>query len=150
MTPYRITIHCSDSKDGEFIPEETIKAWHLARGFRDIGYHFLVTPAGDILPGRPETEIGAHVEGENEGNLGICLEGASHFTERAFAGLRGLLDSLCLKYGIRPWQIHCHYQYPSAQRQGKTCPNIEINRLLAWYVGKLDEAIWPYILKESA
>ena len=48
------------------------------RGWKDIGYHFLVDRAGNIYQGRPETVIGAHVGGANTGNIGVCLLGCYH------------------------------------------------------------------------
>jgi hypothetical protein len=54
---------------------------HLARGWRDIGYHAVVTKKGGtwhIEPGRPERLQGAHAgrgfKG-NKGSLGICIAG---------------------------------------------------------------------------
>ena len=57
------------------------------RGWRDIGYHFLVDPLGNIYQGRefmdqthslgdiPVLVSGAHVGGFNTGRIGICLLG---------------------------------------------------------------------------
>src|SRR5690606_1551131 len=43
----------------------------------DIGYHFLVDPAGRIWTGRPLDWQGAHAgdDSRNRGNIGICLLG---------------------------------------------------------------------------
>ena len=37
-----IIVHCSATREGQHIPVETIKKWHVeGRGWTDIGYHFL-------------------------------------------------------------------------------------------------------------
>lgn len=64
---------------------ERLERDHLARGFREVGYHFYITyprpgkPAR-VLMGRDLSqagrfEIGAHSQGENDESIGICLEG---------------------------------------------------------------------------
>ena len=38
-----IIIHCSATREGQDIPVETIKDWHInSRGWTDIGYHFYI------------------------------------------------------------------------------------------------------------
>lgn len=55
---------------------EAIRQMHIhERKWKDIGYHWLIDRDGTILPGRPETVIGAHVEGHNRGTLGVSLFG---------------------------------------------------------------------------
>jgi N-acetyl-anhydromuramyl-L-alanine amidase AmpD len=54
---------------------ERIRAAHRNRGFGDIGYHYLVDPAGRVWAGRELSWQGAHVANQNPGNLGICVMG---------------------------------------------------------------------------
>ena len=54
---------------------ELIRRAHRNRNFGDIGYHYLVDPAGRVWEGRPLTWQGAHVARQNQGNLGICCLG---------------------------------------------------------------------------
>lgn len=57
---------------------EMIRKSHLNRSgepFGDIGYHYLIDPAGRVWQGRPLQWQGAHVKGQNPGNLGICVLG---------------------------------------------------------------------------
>ena len=77
-----IILHCADTRPdwmtGHAIAEKLaeIRRWHVQqRGWRDIGYHWIVDRDGAVAPGRCETETGAHVEGHNRGTLGICLLG---------------------------------------------------------------------------
>ena len=70
-----ITVHCSASSPDIFVDAKVIDRWHRARGFFKIGYHYVILRDGTIQKGREDTEVGAHVEGHNTGNLGICLVG---------------------------------------------------------------------------
>jgi len=49
-----------------------------AKGWIDIGYHFLIDPLGDIFEGRPIKVVGAHVLNHNTGNIGISVMGNYH------------------------------------------------------------------------
>jgi N-acetylmuramoyl-L-alanine amidase len=53
---------------------QEIRNWHVNdRGWKDIGYHWVVAPDGSVAAGRPETVIGAGVEGHNRGVIHICM-----------------------------------------------------------------------------
>ena len=54
---------------------ESIRRTHRSLNWGDIGYHFLVDPAGRVWQGRPLAYQGAHVRDQNEGNLGVCVLG---------------------------------------------------------------------------
>ena len=70
-----IVIHCSATKDNQNISIETIRNWHLDRGFRDVGYHFYIRRDGTIENGRLISKKGAHVAYHNSDTIGICYEG---------------------------------------------------------------------------
>lgn len=149
MIPQCVTIHCTATENGKIVPIETIRQWHIDRGWKDIGYHIVIQPDGEVNRGRPLNEMGAHVEGHNLGNIGICLVGGDKFTRAQFDALRYQIDSLAMTYDIKPWDIRTHCQYDTAIKQGKSCPNIEINRIVAWYVGHYDAALMPNILQKE-
>ena len=72
----KIIIHCSATREGENIPVETIRSWHVdGRGWSDIGYHFYIDLYGEIHKGRDIAKIGAHVKGQNRNSIGICYCG---------------------------------------------------------------------------
>ena len=52
-----------------------IDAWHRARGFAEIGYHYLVHLDGRIEDGRDVDKAGAHTSGYNAHSIGICYIG---------------------------------------------------------------------------
>jgi len=71
-----IIVHCSATREGQHIPVETIKKWHVeGRGWTDIGYHFYVELNGTIKKGRDIDKSGAHTKGHNRNSIGICYCG---------------------------------------------------------------------------
>lgn len=71
----RLFVHCAATKEGVDVTTDTIKKWHLARGFNDIGYHYVIYRDGSIHQGRKENVAGAHVSGYNQNSIGICYVG---------------------------------------------------------------------------
>ncbi len=145
--PERIVIHCSASPNGKSYPIEQMTKDHIARGFETIGYHFLIQPDGTAEVGRPLNMVGAHVEGHNTGSIGICMVGTDKFTQAQWDALRYKLDGVMLTYSLAKTEIYCHYQFDTAIKQCKTCPNIPINVILCWYYKISGEpVIAPYKL----
>lgn len=90
----KVILHCSASSFGN---AALIDKWHLERGWKGIGYHYVVLNGwiasgiynarfnGHIETGRPMDgdpfvtieEQGAHVKGFNQQSVGICLIGQS-------------------------------------------------------------------------
>ena len=70
-----IIIHYTATPEGEEFSNEQIKQSHLARGFSDIGYHYVIGLKGEIRPGRSETIAGAHCTGHNTRSIGVCYVG---------------------------------------------------------------------------
>ncbi len=68
-------MHCTATKAGRHFDVNDVRRWHLQRGFRDIGYHFLVLLDGTIQQGRPLAEAGAHCTGHNANSIGVCYVG---------------------------------------------------------------------------
>ena len=69
-----IVYHCTATEQGKEVSLAEIDRWHRARGFRKVGYHFLVHLNGDIDIGRNLGEPGAHAKGYND-NPGIAYVG---------------------------------------------------------------------------
>lgn len=136
-----IIIHCSDSSFGDV---NIIRKWHKERGWRDIGYHFvilnghitkkfeLVVLDGSIETGRfmdednylEPSEIGAHALGYNQNSIGICLIGEDAFTIAQMNSLQNLVRELSKKYSISTNNVIGHYETMTAH--GKTCPNFDM------------------------
>ncbi len=53
-----IVLHCTATRVTQDFTVEDLKACHLARGFKSIGYHYYITKDGTLYPCRPEREVG--------------------------------------------------------------------------------------------
>lgn len=114
-------IHCSDSTFGD---AATIREWHLARGFSDIGYHYVILRDGTVEQGRQLHQIGAHCKGQNRYSVGTCLIGKDEFTSAQFRALRRVHAQL--KQQFVDVAAHGHREF----NPHKTCPNFEVRRVL--------------------
>ena len=72
---HKIIIHCTATREGDDISVDTIRRWHLARGWSDCGYHYVIDIKGNINAGRPIELIGAHCRGENKYSIGVAYVG---------------------------------------------------------------------------
>ncbi|MEA3419119.1 MAG: N-acetylmuramoyl-L-alanine amidase [Campylobacterota bacterium] len=86
----RVFVHCSASDYPEHDNIETIRKWHLSRGFSEIGYHYFIQKDGQLSKGRSIEKTPAAQRGHNIGTIAICLHGLKkeNFTESQF-------DTLC-------------------------------------------------------
>ena len=71
----KIIIHCSATKPNQACTVELIDQWHKARGFDQIGYHYVIYQDGSLHEGRPVSKVGAHCVGQNTNSIGICYVG---------------------------------------------------------------------------
>ncbi|MCM1110848.1 MAG: N-acetylmuramoyl-L-alanine amidase [Clostridium sp.] len=122
-----IIIHCSATPAGRDVSVADIRSWHLARGFRDIGYHFVITLDGTIYSGRPVAQIGAHCLGHNANSIGVCYIGGCDGRMRPLDS-RTPAQSLTLRRLI----AILLKQYPGATLHGhrefaaKACPSYDV------------------------
>ena len=142
--PWRyIVIHHSANPDGN---ATTIGAAHKARGWDELGYHFVIDNGNGGPNGRLEVgprwkaqKWGAHTGNtpDNEYNkfgIGICLVGnyQNHLPSKAqLAELERLVRSLAARYGISPRDVISHRDAPGAKTE---CPG---DALHAWIYGTL-------------
>lgn len=124
-----LIIHCTATFPGQRVTLADITRWHQQRGWRTIGYHYVIMPDGKVETGRPESEIGAHCQGHNANAIGICYVGgldkdgkhADTRTEAQKAALRKLLQELRTRFPNA--QIHGHSNYAP-----KACPCFDAPR----------------------
>ena len=137
-----LVVHCADTPDEADLQAADIHKMHLGFGWDGAGYHHIIRKDGEIEPGRPRYWQGAHVYGQNENSLGICLIGRSQFTPAQKNSLSRLLH-----------QLKC--QYPAAEIVGhrdiqdthKTCPNFDVRAW--WKTACLLQDQTAYILPSS-
>lgn len=77
-----IVIHCSATREGQDVRAADIDKWHKERGFKMIGYNYVIDLDGTIETGRPLTMDGAHCntaglsgKAYNKHSIGICYVG---------------------------------------------------------------------------
>lgn len=120
-----ITLHCSATRPTQVAGVKEIRQWHKKRGWADIGYHFVVRRNGKVEKGRPLSQTGAHVQGWNQNNIGICLEGglndkfqpANNFTREQWRSLKPLVAGL--KATASKAKVVGHRDFPKVD---KACP----------------------------
>ncbi len=71
----KLIIHSTATPEGRHVTVDDIRQWHLTRGFKDIGYHFVIYLDGSEHKGRPIEQIGAHCKGQNADSIGIAYVG---------------------------------------------------------------------------
>lgn len=71
----KVVIHYTATPPRLDIGAAEIDEWHKERGWKGIGYHFVVRRDGTVENGRPITTVGAHAYGHNRGSIGIVWVG---------------------------------------------------------------------------
>lgn len=107
---------------------EAIRDYHVRiKGWRDVGYHYLVHRDGTVSVGRAETAAGAHTQGAND-TIGVCVTGdgdVQPWTFRQWRAVLALLADVCLRYGFSADHVCGHREAPARLRAAptpKTCP----------------------------
>lgn len=124
----KIIIHCSATREGQDIPVETIRKWHIdGRGWSDIGYHFYIDINAKIWKGRDIQKIGAHCSGNNRSSIGICYcggveaDGKTPKDTRTESQKESLLSVLkTLKAMFPDASIYSHNEFAN-----KACPSFD-------------------------
>ena len=82
-----IVIHCSATPEGKPVTLEDIDRMHRAKGWKMVGYNYVIELDGKIRTGRPLTMTGAHANTEglsgksyNLHSIGICYIGGVEAT----------------------------------------------------------------------
>lgn len=127
-----VVVHCAATPASMDVGVVEIDRWHRARGFRGVGYHFVIRRSGEVELGRPLEEIGAHARGHNDRSVGVCLVGGRGDAGGAQANFAGVqYDALWRLLGaLAPI-------YPEAEALGhadlpnvrKDCPCFDVR---AW------------------
>ena len=130
MKVKEIILHCSATKEGKDFSLKDIERWHKERGFRKIGYHYVIDRDGTIEKGRKENEMGSHCFGHNNDSIGICYIGGldtkgkpkdTRTTEQK-KSLMELVVDIMSRYNLTIQDVHCHNEYAN-----KECPCFTID-----------------------
>lgn len=125
-----IILHCSATPQGRDVTSKQIDQWHRQRGFKSIGYHYVVRLDGSIETGRAETAVGAHCSGHNRCSIGVCYIGGCDANMKPMdtrtpaqrIALRNLVADLQRRYPSAA--IHGHYEFAA-----KACPSFDVKDL---------------------
>ena len=123
----KVIIHCSATREGQDVKMEEIKSWHLDKGWRDIGYHYVIELDGSVKAGRPVELIGAHCLGQNKFSIGVCYVGGvdeklqpkDTRTDEQKKALKKLINKLRKQH--EDISIHAHHEYSN-----KACPSFNV------------------------
>jgi len=105
---------------------EEIDRWHRARGWRGVGYHYVIEPDGRLRLGRREDEMGAHAAGRNQDTIGICVavDARDGIPSASWDQLVTLTRDLMRRHGLTVDDVIPHYQIGSTE-----CPGFPIEDL---------------------
>ena len=106
-TEYIVVHHTASSVNATI---RDIHRGHVqGRGWFDVGYHYVIERDGTLSVGRPENQIGAHVENYNSVSVGVALigglksggngkDGEVNFTKAQWATLKRIVTELQQRY----------------------------------------------------
>lgn len=128
-----IIVHCTATPEGKDYTVEDITRWHKARGFKTIGYHYVVYRDGTVHAGRPEDQVGAHCQGHNAHSIGVCYVGGLTADGKTAKDTR----TAAQKQALRNLLVKLRKKYPKAKILGHrdTSPDTNHN-------GKVDKWEW--------
>lgn len=127
----QIVIHCTATKEGYPFNAKDIDRWHKSKGWKGIGYNYVIKLNGDIELGRDVDEIPAHVEGHNSNSIGVVYVGGvddylrpkDTRTSAQKAALKYLVGELKKVY--RSAEVLGHKDFPNVH---KACPSFEVKK----------------------
>lgn len=126
---HRLTVHHSGStkavhtiKNAVIHDLDGVLTSHRQRRYGDIGYHFIIDFAGRVWEGRSSVFQGAHVLGENRGNLAVMLLGnfdEQEPSEQQLASMYKTIHALRRQYAIPVGSIYGHRDLGASACPGK-------------------------------
>ena len=125
-----IIIHCSATPEGRDVSAVTIRKWHKAKGWNDIGYHYIIRLDGTVEVGRPVEQPGAHCTGHNQTTIGVCYIGGvakdgktpkDTRTDAQKASLLELVKTLQTVHRVPSSNIFGHNEFAN-----KACPSFDV------------------------
>lgn len=128
-----IVVHCAATPEGRDLTVQDIDRMHRQRGFKKVGYHYVIRLDGTVDKGRPDDEPGAHAQGVNSRSLGICYIGGiaadkamtpkDTRTPAQTAALAALLTHLTAAHPRA--EVLGHRDLPNVH---KACPSFDVRK----------------------
>lgn len=107
--------------------------YHRLKGWKKIGYHFVVMPNGLIYVGRTLNEVGAHTAMQNERGIGVCLLGnfdEEEMPTEQYVTMKFLLAWLLGRFGLHINSLFFHRDFANKTCPGKRLDKNEIKRVV--------------------
>jgi len=107
----------------------SIQDQHMAQGWSDIGYNFVIDRWGRVWEGRGYYRVGAHTKGQNTGSIGVSFMGNYEHLKLNRRQIRAyeLLLQRLRGMGFRFDAVRGHRDMPN---QATACPGKNIMRQL--------------------
>lgn len=130
----KIILHCTATPEGKHFDVATIRRWHVKdRGWKDIGYHYVIYLDGSVHEGRPVAQAGAHTSGHNADSIGITYVGGCDakmkakdtLNEAQEAAMVNLIKALRDEHG--KMSLHGHNEFAA-----KACPSFKVKDKFGW------------------
>lgn len=125
----RITVHHDaitntdvNSLDDAARRLNSIRKGHVGQGWVDIGYHYIIDPRGRVWEGRTTRLQGAHVQNQNERNLGIMVMGnfdQQRPTPAAMATLDLFVAEQMRRHAVPLPRVYTHREIGPSQCPGR-------------------------------
>ena len=132
----RIILHCTATPESKHFDVDTIRRWHVKdRGWRDIGYHYVIYLDGSVHEGRPLEQVGAHTSGHNKDSIGIVYVGGCDakmkakdtLNEAQEVAMVNLIKALREEHG--ELSLHGHNEFAA-----KACPSFDVQKKFDWLI----------------
>ena len=130
----RIILHCTATPEGKHFDVATIRRWHVKyRGWKDIGYHYVIYIDCSVHEGRPIEQAGAHTSGHNADSIGITYVGGCDakmkakdtLNEAQETAMVNLIKALREQHG--ELSLHGHNEFAA-----KACPSFKVKDKFGW------------------
>jgi len=130
----RIILHCTATPEGKHFDVATIRRWHVKdRGWKDIGYHYVIYIDGSVHEGRPVEQVGAHTSGHNSDSIGVVYVGGvdkngkakDTLNEAQEVAMVNLIKALREEHG--EMSLHGHNEFAA-----KACPSFKVKDKFGW------------------
>jgi len=134
-----IVLHCAATPSSMDLDIETVRKWHLDKGWSDVGYHFFIKRDGTIQRGRDISVNGAHVRGYNSKSVGICYAGGvdgdgepeDNRTRAQIKSMVVLCNYLKALKGFEDATVLGHCDFPDVK---KACPSFDVQDFVTNYL----------------
>lgn len=123
----KIILHCTATVEGQEFDITDVDRWHKKRGWKSVGYHYLIKQDGTLQVGRSLDEVGSHAKGENSDSIGIVYVGGLDAnkepkdTMTAYQELTLMELIFSLRTVFHWMSVHGHNEYSN-----KACPSFDV------------------------